>query len=167
MIKRLLVITFCGFFGLNSVVKTTKILDFEYQLDTNKSNLKTFLNKTGKKILFGYKVVYPKTGIFAQQEPILEQDGFIEVDFSELGKQVLPADYGKVKISLELAKITQTPDKKMDELCACRFKNGKKDLLISTQQFLKNDKFELYLDSKGSLACKSIKPIGQEFMKNS
>ncbi len=156
MIKRLLIVVLYGFIGLNAVVKTTKILNFEYQLNTDDENIKRFINKTGKKLWFRYNIRHPKTGDFAVQEPILVNDSYIDVDFSQLGKQILPAGYGKVKVSLDVAKVTQTPEKKMDELCACRFKNGKKDLLISSQQFSKNNEFELFLDSKGRLVCKSL-----------
>jgi hypothetical protein len=156
MIKRLFIFVFYGFIGLNAVVKTTKILDFEYELNTHDDNIKRFINKTGRKLCFRYNIKHPKTGDFVIQEPVLVDEGYIDVDFSQLGKQLLLAGYGKVKVSLEVAKVTQTPDKKMDELCACRFKNGKKDLLISSQQFSKNNEFELYLDSKRSLACKSL-----------
>jgi hypothetical protein len=144
---------------LNAVVKTTKILDFEYQLNTDTNNAKTFVNKTGKKLWFRYTIINPKNGDFAGQEPVLVPEGWIQIDFSKLGRQILPSGYGKVVMSLEVAKVTQTPDKKMDELCACRFKNGKKDLLINEHEFAENDQFELYLDCSGHLACKSVELV--------
>lgn len=155
MIKKSLFLAVFMAIELHAVVKTTKILDFEYHLDTQTVKRKRFINKTDKKMVFRYTLRNPKNGDFVKQEPILVQDGFIEIDFADLGKEILPSVHGRVKVSIEVSKVIQTPDKKMDELCACRFKNGKKDLLISSHQFDKNETFELYFDSVGHLACKS------------
>ena len=153
MVKKGLFVAIFIAMELHAVVKTTKILNFEYQLNSKTDHSKKIINKTGKKLWFRYLVRNPKNGNFIAQEPSLIPDGYIEIDFSNIRQQLLPAGYGKVKISFEVAKVTQTPYKKMDELCACRFKNGKKDLLISAHEFNENDQFELYVDSDGRLTC--------------
>lgn len=159
MVKKGLFLTIFMVMGLNAVVKSTKILDLEYQLDASKAQKKTFINNTGVKILFRYRIVNPKTGSFMTQEPICLPGKEIVFDLAELGKKVLPAGYGKVFMSYEVAKVLLTPHKKMDELSACRFKNGKKDLLISNYELDSNDTFELYLHSHGSIGCKPVKDI--------
>jgi hypothetical protein len=157
MAKKLLLLTVCLAANLNAVIKTTKIADFQHQLNTDTAHKKSYINKTGKKLWFRYRVVNPKTGEFRGQEPILLPDATIDVDFAYLGEQILPAGYGKVAIFHEVGNVTRNPYKKMDELCVSRFKNGKKDLLISRHEFDNNDRFELYIDSNGRIACKSFK----------
>lgn len=159
MIKKILSVLLFLAIDLNARVKSTKILDLRYDLDTSTPQKKTFINKTGKKIWFQYKLINPKNGDFFVQEPVCLPGDSISFDISELGKKILPAGYGKVVMTYEVAKVTQTPVKKMDEFAAVRFRNGKKDLLISNYELNGSDKFELSLDSGGCIRVKSIKNI--------
>lgn len=127
------------------------------------SGAKWFTNNTKDRIQFRWKVIDRETGLFCAQEPIMAPKTSVEIQFDQM------ADYFDLQagpqwgsmgydVTIEVSKVLSSPQQKWDEIDAWPFKNGRKNLLISSATFLENNDFELLLRKPGTIDCKPLFP---------
>lgn len=157
--RKLALLLAVGVVQLEAKDAGTVIAQFRVMDQDLPSTSKWFINKTKHKIKFRWVVRDIQTGEFYAQEPFVEKNGSIEMGMpaavNYFGSNVGSLGYD---ITIEVCKVLKTPRHKWDDTDVRPFKNGSKDLLISSVTFRENNDFELLLNKSGNLDCKPLLP---------